>query len=59
MDLISIPLAKAILTDHGISFEMKDGKIIVEDEYIKDGELGSFRRACPETEKALFNWLGY
>lgn len=50
---------KAILNDHGIRWEMKDGKLLVVNTYLKDGEVFEHWMVCPENEKALLHWLGY
>lgn len=50
---------KAILDDHDIQWEMKDGKLLVLDCYMKDGEYFQGWMVCPQNEKALLRWLGY
>lgn len=52
-------IIKQVLNDHSINWEMKDGKIIVENHYVRDGISAKFRVPCPSTVKGVLNWLGY
>ena len=52
-------IIKQILTDHSIPWEMKDGKIIVENEFTLNGKIEATRIEAPTTVKRVLIWLGY